>query len=267
MARDATGAMSVVNSFSPGAVAVSADVNENFTDMALEITDSPTFADLARRQSVRAATTADITIATALNSGDTLDGLTLATGDLILVKDQSTASQNGVYEVAATPARSKEFNAYNDHPGAIITVQEGTANAETAWQCTANRGGTLDSTNITFASLFSGVLEADVPANLTAGYSSTSYDLGTITTGTVTPDQDNGHFQHYVNNGAHTLAPQTDNCEIIVQITNGASAVAPTTSGFSARTGDAFTTTSGDDFICWLTTANGFSNLHVVDVS
>src|SRR3990167_8472596 len=46
---------------------------------------------------VRAATTANITIATALNNGDTLDGLTLADGELVLVKNQTTASQNGIY--------------------------------------------------------------------------------------------------------------------------------------------------------------------------
>lgn len=45
----------------------------------------------------RAATTANITIATALNNGDVLDGVTLATGDRVLVKDQSTGSQNAIY--------------------------------------------------------------------------------------------------------------------------------------------------------------------------
>lgn len=99
---------------------------------------------------VRAATTANITIATALNNGDTLDGVTLATGDLVLVKNQSTASQNGVYRVAATPARAAGYTAFNHHVGALIRVSEGTANADLLFLGTANAGGTLDSTSITF---------------------------------------------------------------------------------------------------------------------
>ncbi len=64
-------------------------------------------ANLGKRSRVRAATTANITIAGALNNGDTLDGVTLATGDLVLVKDQTTAAQNGVYVVGATPVRAQ----------------------------------------------------------------------------------------------------------------------------------------------------------------
>lgn len=103
---------------------------------------------------VTAATVgSDITIATALNNGDTLDGVTLATDDIVLVKDQSDASENGLYTVAATPARNTLYDAYDDHPGAIITVQEGTANANTGWICTSTVGGTIDTTDIDFASL------------------------------------------------------------------------------------------------------------------
>ena len=62
-------------------------------------------AGMAKRATVRAATTGNITIATALNNGDTIDGVTLATNNLVLVKSQSTASQNGIYIVQASPAR------------------------------------------------------------------------------------------------------------------------------------------------------------------
>lgn len=99
----------------------------------------------------RAATTANVTIATALNSGDALDGVTLANGDLVLVKDQSTAAENGVYVVGASPARATSFAAYDDHPGALISVQEGTANGDTLWLCTSNKGGTLGSTALAFS--------------------------------------------------------------------------------------------------------------------
>ncbi|WP_055048880.1 hypothetical protein [Devosia sp. A16] len=110
-------------------------------------------AGVARRGTVRAATTANITIATALNNGDSLDGVTLATGDLVLVKNQAAPAENGVYVVGTSPARSTEFDTYNEHPGALIVVQEGTALADSFWYCTSNAGGTLGTTGIVFAQL------------------------------------------------------------------------------------------------------------------
>lgn len=81
-------------------------------------------------QQVRAATTANIIIATTLNNGNLLDGVTLATGDRVLVKDQSTASENGIYVVGASPARADDMPAGNTvvH-GAAVVVLAGTANA------------------------------------------------------------------------------------------------------------------------------------------
>jgi hypothetical protein len=106
-------------------------------------------------------------------------------------------------------------------------------------------------------------LFADVADNLTAGFSTTVYDAGTKTSGTFTPDQDNGNIQKAVNNGAHTLAPTTDDCAVIIQYTNAASAGTITTSGFTLVDGDDISTTNGDDFFFYLTKANGFSLLTV----
>lgn len=102
------------------------------------------------KRPVRAATTANITISTALNNGDTLDGVTLATGDRVLVKDQSTGSQNGVYVVSASPARADDFSTGDEALGAVIVVTEGTANADTVWLCTTNATITIDSTDLDF---------------------------------------------------------------------------------------------------------------------
>lgn len=99
---------------------------------------------------VRVATVANITIATALNNGDTLDGVVLATGDLVLVKDQTASEENGIYEVGVAPVRAVFFDAFNDYPGAQINVQEGTVNADTSYICVSNRGGTLNVSAIDF---------------------------------------------------------------------------------------------------------------------
>jgi hypothetical protein len=91
------------------------------------------------KASVRAATTADITIATALNSGDSLDGVTLSNGDRILVKNQTDKAENGIWVVAATPARAGDADGAGElSGGSFVFVEEGTANADTGWVITTN---------------------------------------------------------------------------------------------------------------------------------
>lgn len=102
------------------------------------------------RYKVRAATTGNVTIATALNAGDTIDGVVLAAGDLVLVKSQTAAEQNGVYVVGAVPARAPEFATYNDHSGAMIAVVSGTVNAAQIFHGYSALGGTLNTTAIQF---------------------------------------------------------------------------------------------------------------------
>jgi hypothetical protein len=142
-------------------------------------------AGLAKRSTVRAATTANITIATALNNGDTLDGVTLATDDLVLVMDQSTSNQNGVYKVASSPARDDLFDTYDEHPGALIVIEEGTVNADTIYLCTSNTGGTLDSTAINWTKIQPQT--GGTVTSIAAGYGLTG---GTITSsGSITTDK------------------------------------------------------------------------------
>jgi hypothetical protein len=104
----------------------------------------------------RAATRFPITISTDLNNGDTLDGVTLATGDRVLVKDQSTASQNGIYVVGASPARAADFAAGEVIVGSAVVVSEGTVNGGKAWLCDAPAPIIVGTDDITFAALGSG---------------------------------------------------------------------------------------------------------------
>lgn len=92
------------------------------------------------KASVKVATTgSNITISTALNSGDTLDGVTLANGDRVLVKDQTDKTENGIYVVAASPARAEDANAAGElSGGSFVFVEEGTENADTGWVVTTN---------------------------------------------------------------------------------------------------------------------------------
>ena len=115
------------------------------------------------KDSVVAATTANITIATALNNGDTLDGVTLSTNDRVLVKDKSTASQNGIYIVGSSPARADDLAAGVDAAGMFTFVEQGSTNADQGFVCTANKGSAVVGTNNLAFSQFSGA------GNLTAG--------------------------------------------------------------------------------------------------
>ncbi len=108
------------------------------------------------KDSCTAATTANITISTALNNGDTLDGVTLSTNDRVLVKNQSTASQNGIYVVGASPARAADLAAGADAAGFFTFVEQGTVNAENGFVCTSNKGSAVVGTNNLTIAQFSG---------------------------------------------------------------------------------------------------------------
>jgi hypothetical protein len=105
------------------------------------------------KASVRAATTANVTLASDLENGDTLDGVTLATGNRILVKNQSTGSENGIYVVAASGAPTRSTDA---DTGAELTsnfavfVEEGTANADQGYVLTNDGAITVGTTELTF---------------------------------------------------------------------------------------------------------------------
>ncbi|MFI6819282.1 hypothetical protein ACIBG7_43325 [Nonomuraea sp. NPDC050328] len=92
------------------------------------------------KQAVRAASTANATLASAYENGDVVDGVTLATGDRILIKNQTTASENGIYIVAASgaPARAADMPAGSDGKGVAVTVTSGTVNADKVYIQTAD---------------------------------------------------------------------------------------------------------------------------------
>lgn len=94
----------------------------------------------AWKEPVRVATTAAGTLASSFENGDTVDGVVLATGDRILIKNQSTASENGIYTVNASgaPTRATDADSGAELLGATVAVTNGTANADSVWLCTAN---------------------------------------------------------------------------------------------------------------------------------
>jgi hypothetical protein len=120
------------------------------------------YVDAARsgldvKASVRVATTAAGTLATSFANGQVVDGITLVTGDRILLKNQSTGTENGIYTVNASgaPTRATDADANAEvTPGMFTFVEEGTTNAASGWVLSNTGAITLGTTALTFA-LFS----------------------------------------------------------------------------------------------------------------
>ena len=105
------------------------------------------------KQSVGVASTANIATLSGLL---TIDGVTVTAGERVLVKNQSTPAQNGIYLASATAwTRALDMDAWTEVPNAFVFVEEGSTQADTGWVCTADTGGTLNTTAITWAQ-FSG---------------------------------------------------------------------------------------------------------------
>ncbi len=101
---------------------------------------------------VRLASTTALTKATDVENGDTIDGVVVATGDRVLLKNQAAPADNGIWVAAASgaPTRATDMDTWTETLGAIVNVTAGTANAGTSWRSTANTGGTISVTSLSF---------------------------------------------------------------------------------------------------------------------
>jgi hypothetical protein len=113
-------------------------------------------AGLRTRAVARVASTTNVAISSGLENGDTLDGITLVTGNRVLLKDQSTPSQNGLYTVVATGAASRdtEYDTISELAGQLILVSEGSTHADDLFLCTTDTSATLGSSSISYTQVF-----------------------------------------------------------------------------------------------------------------
>ena len=149
----------------------------NASDAASKSFVEATAQGLDVKDSCVAATTANITISTALNNGDTLDGVTLSTNDRVLVKNQSTASENGIYVVGSSPARADDLAAGADAAGFFTFVEQGTVNADNGFVCTSNKGSAVVGTNNLTIAQFSGAGQITAGDGLDKSGNTLSVDL------------------------------------------------------------------------------------------
>jgi len=135
------------------------------------------------KPSARAATTGNINIS---NPGTaTFDTITLSNGEILFVRAQTSAAENGLYTFNGSGSaltRIGSMDAWAEIPGAFFAVEEGSTYADTLWICTANQGGTLGTTSITFQQVnaagltASNFVDKEIPSGSING-SNTSFSL------------------------------------------------------------------------------------------
>lgn len=145
-----------------------------------------------RYRNVKVASTANIDIISP--SSSTIDGVSLSNGDRVLLKNQNTASQNGIYVFNGTftlMTRATDSDVWDELVGSFVYVDQGTTNGEARFFCTSNSGGTLGSTAVTYVADNSGTLTPsnfvfeEIPSGSINGSNTTFQISATPTTGTL----------------------------------------------------------------------------------
>lgn len=194
------------------------------------------------KDSVRVASTGNVNIS---NPGTAVfDGVTLTTGDRILLKNQSTASQNGIYVFATSSTaltRATDADASADvTSGMAMLVEEGTANGGTTWRLSTTGTIVLGTTSLTFVAF--ATITAPVPTTqnkfMTASATTSDGDAACATGLSSTPAQNS--YVHVVISGG-----------FIPEIGNGVKTKDAYFSGDSGSTARAFNAIVSGDKLYW----------------
>jgi hypothetical protein len=123
--------------------------NKNYVDNLV--------AGLSWKDSVRLTGIAGYNLTPISGTGQNMDGVLVNSGDRILLKTQTTASENGIW-VAASGAwtRATDADSGTEILGTAVFVEQGTTNADTAWVCTNDSPITIGTTGLTFVQFAGG---------------------------------------------------------------------------------------------------------------
>ncbi len=129
-----------------GSPSASSDAaTKNYVDQAV--------AGLRTRIIAECATTANVNLTNGLEAGDSIDGVTLVAGDRVLVKDQTDATENGLYLAVSSGAASRdpEHDTIAELSGQMIVVNQGSTNDNKIFLCTTDSDAVIGSSNITYS--------------------------------------------------------------------------------------------------------------------
>jgi hypothetical protein len=166
-ATDAATASKLAKRDGNGNISVAAPTADSHAATKLYVDAARTGLDV--KASVRATTTVAGTLSSSFANGSIIDGVTLVTGDRILIKDQVSGSENGIYTVNASgsPTRATDCDASVEVTAGFFTfVAEGTSYADSGWVLTTNDTITLGTTSLAFAQ-FSGAGQVIAGTGLT----------------------------------------------------------------------------------------------------
>jgi len=128
-----------------GSPSASSDAaTKNYVDQAV--------AGLRTRTIAECASTANVNLSNGLEAGDSIDGVTLVAGDRVLLKDQTDATENGLYLAVSSGASSRdpEHDSIAELSGGMVVVNQGSTNDNKIFLCTTDNTGSVGSTNITY---------------------------------------------------------------------------------------------------------------------
>lgn len=142
---------------------------------------------IAWKDNARVASTANVTVA---GPGTAIDGITLATNDRVLLKDQTTQTENGIYIFngsASAMTRSLDTSTFDELESAVVVVDEGTSNAGTSWRQTAVNGA-IGTNNVLWTTFLTGAAAAsETVAGVAEIATQAETDAGTDDLRIVTP--------------------------------------------------------------------------------
>jgi len=129
-----------------------------FSSKKSSVVTQSQFYEFSYKAACRVATTGNGTLSSAFARGQSIDDVALATGDRILIKNQSSGAENGIYTVNASgvPTRAEDFNASSEVTGgAFVNISEGTSNGNKSFVLTTNDVITLGTTALVFSEITS----------------------------------------------------------------------------------------------------------------
>jgi hypothetical protein len=146
------------------------------------------------KNSVKIATTTSGTFSSSFQNGSVIDDIIINTGDRILIKNQISGIENGIYivNISGSPTRSADFDTSLSVGGSFVFVEQGTINQDSGWVCTNDNGSDIVGTNSLSFVQFSGAGQIIAGVGLTKSGNTLSVnssqvqitEIGTITTGT-----------------------------------------------------------------------------------